>query len=73
MAEDFNRRDKIRRQRLEDALAALQPKPSMRPAEEVAELRARLERLQQTVGLDDEGRSHPHRCGRSLMPTPDGA
>ena len=30
MAEDFKRRDKIRRQHLEDALAAMQPKPSTR-------------------------------------------
>jgi hypothetical protein len=57
IAEDFKRRDKIRRQHLEDALAAMQPKPSTRTAEEVAELRARLQRLQQTVGLDDE---EPH-------------
>jgi hypothetical protein len=57
MVEDFKRRDKIRRQHLEDALAAMQPKPSTRTAEEVAELRALLQRLQQTVGLDDE---EPH-------------
>jgi hypothetical protein len=58
MAEDFKRRDKIRRQHLEDALAAMQPKPSTRTAEEVAEQRARLERLQQTVGLDEREPAH---------------
>jgi hypothetical protein len=47
MAEDFKRRDEIRRQHLEDALAAMKPKPSARTPEEIVELRARLERLQQ--------------------------
>lgn len=46
MAEDFKRRDEIRRQHLEDALAAMKPKPSARTPEEVAELCARLERLE---------------------------
>jgi hypothetical protein len=43
----------------------------MRTTEEAAELRTRWERLQQTVGLDDKSRPHPHRCGRSIMPTAD--
>jgi hypothetical protein len=54
VAEDFKRRDKIRRQQLADALAAINPKPSTRTAEEVAEMHARLPRVRQTVGLDNE-------------------
>ena len=45
-----------RLQHLEDTLAAMNPSRGRTP-KEVAELRARLQRLQQTVGLDDE---EPH-------------
>jgi hypothetical protein len=43
MVEDFKRREEIRRQHVEDALAAMKPKPLARTPEEVAELCARLE------------------------------
>jgi hypothetical protein len=47
MADDFKRREEIRRQHLESALAAMKPTPLTRTAEEIVELRARLERLRQ--------------------------
>lgn len=50
--EAFKRREKIRRQHLEDALEAMKPKPSARTPEEVAEVCARLERLK-VAALDD--------------------
>jgi hypothetical protein len=46
MQAEFKRREELRRQRLEDALDSMREK-STRTPEEVAELRRRLERLEQ--------------------------
>jgi hypothetical protein len=54
MAEDFKRREEIRRQHVEDALAAMKPTPLARTPEEVAELCARLEHPK-LAALDDPG------------------
>ena len=50
LAADFKRREKMRRKRLEDALAAM-VEPSNRSPEEVGELRARPEKLDGTTSL----------------------
>ena len=52
VAEEVKRREEIKRKRLEDALTSMDKK-SNRTEDEIAELHARLDRLQQTIDLDD--------------------
>ena len=64
MAEDFNPPPASTRRPRRPSPQRAQPKRSPK-------LRARLERLQQTVGLDADEPPTADRCGWSLMPTTD--
>jgi hypothetical protein len=69
MAEEFKRRDKIRRQHLEDALAAMHPSPRRAQPKRSPNCAPDCSACSRPLASTTKSRTPPHPCSRSLIST----